>query len=127
MMISLPPELEAFAPRQVENGKYGSIEALLISAMGVSYLIDKIFTILYSQNIMRKQTILYTSPLDALIAVTKRLSLYENTYKMDSEEFFYQYNQGQLSDEASLIDWANDYRHYLGLHQALEKRLQNAA
>ena len=44
--------------------------------MGVSYLIDKILTILYSQNIMRKQTILYTSPLDALIAVNKRLSLY---------------------------------------------------
>ena len=76
---------------------------------------------------MRKQTILYTSPLDALVAVTKRLSLYENTHKMDSEEFFYQYNQGQLSDEANLIDWANDYRHYLGLHQALEKRLQDAA
>lgn len=73
---------------------------------------------------MRKQTILYTSPLDALIAVTKRLSLYENSYKMDSEEFFYQYNQGQLSDEAVFIDWANDYRHYLGLHQTLEKQLQ---
>jgi len=46
---------------------------------------------------------------------------------MDSEEFFYQYNQGQLSDEAVFIDWANDYRHYLGLHQSLEKQLQDAA
>ena len=39
MIISLPPELEAFAHRQVENGKYGSIEALL--AAGVRALIDR--------------------------------------------------------------------------------------
>jgi hypothetical protein len=38
---------------------------------------------------MRKQTIEYTSPLDALVAVTKRLSIYENQHNMDSEEFFY--------------------------------------
>ena len=39
MMISLPPELEAFAHRQVESGKYGSIEALI--AAGVRALIDR--------------------------------------------------------------------------------------
>ena len=39
MMISLPPELEAFAHRQVENGRYGSIEALI--AAGVRSLIDQ--------------------------------------------------------------------------------------
>ena len=37
---------------------------------------------------MRKQTIEYTSPLDALVAVTKRLSTYESQQQMDSEEFF---------------------------------------
>ena len=36
---------------------------------------------------MRKQTILYTSPIDALMAVTKRLSIYESRQRMDSEEF----------------------------------------
>ncbi len=46
---------------------------------------------------------------------------------MDSEEFFYQYNQGQLSDDALFIEWANDYRHYLGLRQQLEQRLNYAA
>ena len=35
---------------------------------------------------MRKQTIQYTSSLDALIAVAKRLSVYENQHKMDSED-----------------------------------------
>ncbi|HEY9865310.1 MAG TPA: hypothetical protein V6D21_14145 [Candidatus Obscuribacterales bacterium] len=65
---------------------------------------------------MRKQTIQYTSPLDALVAVAKRLSLYENLQKMDSEEFFNQYNRGLLSDDRLFIEWANDYRHYLALH-----------
>ncbi|ACK66968.1 hypothetical protein PCC8801_2979 [Rippkaea orientalis PCC 8801] len=74
---------------------------------------------------MRKQQIQYTSPLDALVAVAKRLSLYENQHNMDSEDFFDSYSKGQLSDEAIFIDWANDYRHYLGLHQELENRLQN--
>ncbi len=44
---------------------------------------------------MRKQTIEYTSPLDALIAVAKRLSQYESRHKMDSEEFYDRFRQGK--------------------------------
>lgn len=76
---------------------------------------------------MQKQIIEYTSPLDALIAVSKRLSIYENLHQLTSEEFFNQYSQGQLSDEALYVEWANDYRHYLALRQDLEKRLTDAA
>ena len=47
---------------------------------------------------MKKQIIPYTSPIDALIAVTKRLSIYENQQGVDSEEFFHRYSRGQLSD-----------------------------
>ena len=68
---------------------------------------------------MRKQTILYTSHIGALIAVTKRLSLYECQQRMDSEEFFDRYSRGRLSDDAVFVDWANDYRHYLKLRQKL--------
>jgi antitoxin ParD1/3/4 len=39
MMISLPPELEAFAHQQIESGKYTSIEEVL--ADGVRALIDR--------------------------------------------------------------------------------------
>lgn len=53
---------------------------------------------------MRKQTVQYTSSLDALVAVAKRLSLYEDQQQMDSEEFFNQYSQGQLGDEARFIE-----------------------
>lgn len=76
---------------------------------------------------MRKQTIQYTSPLDALVAVAKRLSLYENQQLMDSETFFDQYSRGQLSDEIVFVEWANDYRHYLALRQDLEQRLHDVA
>ncbi|MCT7979500.1 antitoxin TumA [Laspinema olomoucense] len=76
---------------------------------------------------MRKQQVIYTSPLDALIAVTKRLSLYESQYSMDTEEFFNRYSKGQFSDEEHWVEWANDYRHFLGLRLELEKRLQDVA
>ncbi|MCC5633157.1 hypothetical protein LC613_37245 [Nostoc sphaeroides CHAB 2801] len=76
---------------------------------------------------MRKQTIQYTSSLDALVAVAKLLSVYENHQKMDSEDFFYQYNQGILADDVLFIEWANDYRHYLALRQEIEQRLNYAA
>ncbi len=76
---------------------------------------------------MRKQTIQYTSPLDALIAVAKRLSVYESKQQMDSEEFFDQYSRGQLSDDVVFVEWANDYRHYLALRRDLEKSLQDVA
>ncbi len=76
---------------------------------------------------MRKQTIHYTSPLDALITVAKRLSLYENQQRMDSETFFDQYRRGQLSDDILFVEWANDYRHYLALRRELEQRLHDVA
>lgn len=69
----------------------------------------------------------YSSPLDALIAVTKRLSLYENKYQWDSEDFFDRYSKGILADEADFIEWSNDYRHYLALHLELANSLAHVA
>ena len=74
---------------------------------------------------MRKQTIQYTSPLDALVTVAKRLSLYENQQHMDSETFFDQYSRGQLSDSILFVEWVNDYRHFLALRRELEQRLHD--
>lgn len=76
---------------------------------------------------MRKQTIEYSSPLDALIEITKRLSVMEHQHNIDSEEFFYQYSQGKLSDDADFVTWANDYRHYLSLHHELDAKLKHVA
>jgi hypothetical protein len=76
---------------------------------------------------MQKQRIEYLTPLDALIAITKRLSLYENRQQMTSAEFFDRYNRGELPDDLEMVEWAADYRQFLGLRQDLEQRLQNAA
>lgn len=76
---------------------------------------------------MRKQTIEYTSPLDALIEITKRLQAYENRYGMRSETFFDQYRKGLMADELDYLEWSNDYQHYLVLRQDIENRLRHAA
>jgi len=76
---------------------------------------------------MLKQTIQYTSALDALVAIAKRLSSYESQHRIDSEEFFDRYSRGQMGDVAVFVEWANDYRHYLSLRRELERRLHNAA
>ena len=76
---------------------------------------------------MRKETIRYTSPVDAFVAVCKRLSKYEVEYSLESEEFFDRYQRGRTSDDAVFVEWANDYRHYLALHGMLEKSQTDAA
>ncbi|NCA87834.1 MAG: hypothetical protein EOM92_02645 [Gammaproteobacteria bacterium] len=76
---------------------------------------------------MRKQSVKYDSPLDALVAIAKRLSRYEADSGMDSEEFFLRFGRGELDDDARVIDWANDYRHFLALRGSLDERLHEAA
>jgi hypothetical protein len=76
---------------------------------------------------MIKQTAQYSSPLDTLVAIAKRLSLYEQEKKMSSEDFFAQYMSGELSEDLTFIEWANDYRHYLALHQEIQQKLSYAA
>jgi hypothetical protein len=44
---------------------------------------------------MRKQRIEYDSPVDALVAIAKQLSIFEARYEKISEDFFDDYNKGQ--------------------------------
>jgi hypothetical protein len=76
---------------------------------------------------MYKEIIQYSSPLDALIAITKRLVCYEMQEQIDSKEFFKRYNQGQIEDSAHYVEWANDYRHYLEWQNEIENKLKHAA
>ena len=70
---------------------------------------------------MRKQTIRYDSLVDALVAVSKRLSRHETHYGLESEEFFNRYSRGQMADEADFVEWANDYQHYLAIRGKIEQ------
>ena len=74
---------------------------------------------------MRKQRLEYDSPLDALVAVAKRLSIYEDRYHMVSEDFFDRFSKGQTDDSADFVEWANDYRHYLALRLDMERQLSH--
>lgn len=76
---------------------------------------------------MRKQTITYASPVDALVALVRQLSAYENQYRMDSAEFFTLYNKGELGDDEIFVEWSGNYQHYLGIKQELDEKLQDAA
>jgi hypothetical protein len=76
---------------------------------------------------VRKQTIQYDSPLDALIAVAKRLARYEAEAGIESEEFFARYTRGEAGDDARALEWANDYRHFLAIRAELDARLHEAA
>ena len=72
-----------------------------------------------------KRTIRYASPLDALVAVSKRLGLYENIHSMESKEFFRQYSVGEIPDEVEYFDWASDYRDFLELRRIVADHTQN--
>ena len=66
---------------------------------------------------MKKQRIEYDSPVDALVAIAKRLSVYEGRYQMASEEFFDKFTKGQSEDSEDFVEWANDYQHYLAIRR----------
>jgi len=76
---------------------------------------------------MKKERSQFSSPVDALVAVTKRLSVFENRYRMRSEEFFGAYEKGRMEDSADFVEWANDYQHYLAIRLEIEEHLRHVA
>lgn len=76
---------------------------------------------------MRKRREEYHSLVDALVAVSKRLSVYENTYGSSSEDFYDKYCKGQMPDSVDYVEWANDYQHYIALKLAVEESLCHVA
>jgi len=76
---------------------------------------------------MKKERIEHGSPVDALVAVTKRLSLYESRYRMTSEDFYEKYEGGHTEDSIDFVQWANDYQHYVAIRFEIEKHLRHVA
>lgn len=74
---------------------------------------------------MKKERIQYSSAVDALVAVSKRLSLYENRYLTTSEEFFNGYEKGRREDSMNFVEWANDYQHCLAIMVEIEKQMRH--
>jgi len=76
---------------------------------------------------MKKKTIKYVSEVDALIAITKRLSSYETRYNIVSEDFFNRYRKGEMEDSTDFVEWSNTYEHFIEIRHKIERRLQNVA
>ncbi|MFQ5632805.1 MAG: antitoxin TumA [bacterium] len=76
---------------------------------------------------MKKQIITYDSPVDALIALSKRLNNYESQYRMSSEIFFDKFNKGDLDDRIDFIEWANDYEIFHEIKMKIENALEHVA
>ena len=76
---------------------------------------------------MRKERIEFDSPVDALVHIAKRLSLFESRYHMTSEEFSKKYLTGGLEDSIDFVEWANDYQHFIAIRQDIEGQLRNVA
>lgn len=70
----------------------------------------------------QKQTIKYDSNIDALVAVAKKLSLYEERHKMTSEDFFHRYSNGQMEDTVDFVEWSNAYEHFISIHIKKEEK-----
>lgn len=76
---------------------------------------------------MQKQKIIYDSPLEAIVALAKRLSVFEERHRLSSEEFFDKFSKGLLDDRIDFVEWSNDYQNFLALKFELEDRLTHAA
>ena len=76
---------------------------------------------------LKKVTITYDTPLDALLAIAKRLGQYENKYRMDTEEFYWQYRTGELDCEMDFTEWSGYYQHFLGLRSEIAEQLKDVA
>jgi hypothetical protein len=75
----------------------------------------------------KKQTIRYDSQLDALVAVAKQLSIYEERHKITSEDFYHRFSEGKMGDTVEFIEWSNAYLHFIALRDRVEKQINNAA
>jgi len=76
---------------------------------------------------MRKHRVEYDSSVDALVAIAKRLSVYESRFQLESEEFFDKFSKGQLEDSKEFVEWANDYQHFVEIRREIETKLQHVA
>jgi len=75
---------------------------------------------------MKKIRIEYDSHVDALVAVSKRLSAYEGRNQMQSEEFINKFLKGQTEDSEEFVEWANDYQHYIALREVVVTKIRHA-
>lgn len=61
---------------------------------------------------------------DELLALSRRLALFEQKYGMSSAEFYEKYQRGEMGDEMDFVRWAGRYRLYCAMKEEIEKSLE---
>ena len=56
------------------------------------------------------QAIAKTSPLNDFIQIIKDLTIFEFKYKINSQNFFNRFQNGEMDDDIEFIRWANKYQ-----------------
>ena len=74
---------------------------------------------------MRKVTVTYSTPIDALIDVARRMGGYENKYDMKSERFIGKYQAGEMPCENDFMEWAVACRDLRYLRNAVEDSVKS--
>ena len=64
---------------------------------------------------MTKTRITYAPPIDALLALAKRLGTREQAHGFSSDIFLDQHQKGELEDSAEFFEWASDYKDFMEL------------
>ncbi|MEW6754548.1 MAG: hypothetical protein AB1505_26730 [Candidatus Latescibacterota bacterium] len=74
---------------------------------------------------MDVQRTTFTSPLEALLALTRSLAAFEQRFGLSTAEFYARYQVGALGDDRDIMEWAADYQHYQALKAQLESKLES--
>lgn len=61
-----------------------------------------------------------TSIVDDLLELTRSLAELELKYKMKSEDFYEQFERGEMGDDVDFVRWATDYEIYQEIKADLE-------
>lgn len=64
------------------------------------------------------------NPVDELLALSRRLALFEQKYGMNSAEFYERYQRGEMGDDMDFVRWAGRYRLYQAMKEEIEKSLE---
>ncbi|MBN2892477.1 MAG: hypothetical protein JXL97_11465 [Bacteroidales bacterium] len=57
---------------------------------------------------------------DLVEKLKNQLESFESTYKIDSDKFYIQYNNGELGDEINFVEWASTYEMFENAKKNLE-------
>ena len=70
-------------------------------------------------KMFEKKVINYESDSEAIVAIAKRLCVFEERYNQSSKDFFESYRSGKLEETPDFAEWSYAYEHFLAIHDSI--------